>query len=169
MSFLRKRMTLLTKRANKLISTKMNTQKKIRQVSFFLSILLLTTSCSELEKNTKTEEDLNIKPSVVHTEKYDLQVFEFDPRAGGEIVGDLGTRLTFPPFSFIDMNGFIVDGTIRLELKEFYVDLEGHSHVMSLKEESRLLSDCSFELRAYEGDLPLLFEQSLDIASVMEH
>jgi hypothetical protein len=146
----------------------MNIQKRIRQLIFFLSILLLATSCSELEKKTETKESNFVAKSVVHTEKYDLQVFEFDARTGGEIVGDLGTRLTFSPFSFIDMNEFIVDGKIKLELKEFYVDVEGHSHVMSLKEENRLLSDCSFELRAYEGKLPLLFQQSLDIASVID-
>lgn len=147
----------------------MNTQKKIRTIAFFLSTLLLITSCSKLEKNANTQEPKITTKSVAHTEKYDLQVFEFDPRVGGEIVGDLGTRLTFPPYSFVDMNGFIIDTPIRLELKEFYVDIEGHSHVMSLKEENRLLSDCSFELRAFDDKLPLLFEQTLDIASVMEH
>ena len=146
----------------------MNTQNRIRQISFFLSILLFTTSCTQLEKKTTVNDPDPISKPVVHTEKYDLQNFEFDTRAGGEVVGDLGTRLTFPPFTFVDMNGFIVDGTIRLELKEFYVDVEGHSHQMSLKEDSRLLSDCSFELRAYEGKLPLLFQQTLDIASVMD-
>ena len=146
----------------------MNTQKWIRQISFFLSILLLTTSCTELDEKTDTNESDFVTKSVGHTEKYDLQVLKFDAGAGGEIVGDLGTRLTFPPFTFVDMNGFIVDGIVKLELKEFYVDVEGHSHQMSIKEENRLLSDCSFELRAYEGTLPLLFQQSLDIASVID-
>lgn len=147
----------------------MNTQQSIRQIIFFLSILLLTTSCSEFEKKSEIQEPKkNISEIVGHTEKYDLQIFEFDARAGGEIVGDLGTRLTFPPFTFVDMNGFIVDATIRLELKEFYVDVEGHPHQMSLKEENILLSDCSFELRAYEGKLPLIFQQNLDIASVID-
>jgi hypothetical protein len=146
----------------------MNIQTTISKIFFFLSILSFTTSCSEFEKPTLDEQAKNKFKTVIQTEDYELQYFEFDATNGGELVGSLGTRLNFPEFSFEDMNGFLVEGKIKLELKEYYVDIEGHSDQMSLKEDNKLLSDCSFELRAFDGDMPLIFLNNLDIAGMIE-
>ena len=134
-------------------------------------ILLVLASCTELDtpnnrnKNTHVQENRAI--SVTLEDNYKLEIFELDAAKGGEIVGGLGTRLTFPPFAFEDINGFVIDGKVRLELKEFYVDAE-ETHQLFLKEDNQVLHDYAFELRGYEGKLPLVFVSNLDVAALMD-
>lgn len=131
------------------------------------SFLFLFTSCSKKNSaiSNKPEKELDSK---IAKQEFELQVFDFDATTGGEIVGKLGTRLTFPPYAFQDISGFLIEGKIKLELKEFYVDTEESQHELLLRDDNKMLCDCTFELRAFEGKLPLVFLSSMNIAGLME-
>ncbi|MBW1298282.1 hypothetical protein [Aquimarina litoralis] len=102
-----------------------NVNLKMTHLLFFILLTLLFVSCSKNDDN-----DIIITPPILGGQELETEIIEnreeavqtFTLNGGGtgEIYGEEGTVLYFPPNSIVDQSGAPVSGAITIELIEIY-------------------------------------------------
>ncbi len=104
-----------------------NNSKNVK--TMILSYLLLVFTIIFFGSCNNDDSEMSIPPSInglevtakiIQNREDAKQTRTLDAIAGGEVQGDEGTILFFPPNSFLDQNGDPVTGNVTIELIEIY-------------------------------------------------
>ncbi|GAA4273871.1 hypothetical protein U6A24_01980 [Aquimarina gracilis] len=98
---------------------------KTTTVSFLLLALaiLFLGSCNNDDSEMSVPPSINgleVTAKIIQNREDAKQTHTLDANAGGEVQGDEGTILFFPPNSFLDQNGDPVTGNVTIEFIEIY-------------------------------------------------
>ncbi len=96
-------------------------------VIHFLSVALAILFLGSCSKNDDNDVDpqlildgLEFKAEIIENREEAKQTVTINSTGGGEVYGQEGTILYFPPNSFLDQNGDPVTGSVTIELIEIY-------------------------------------------------
>lgn len=90
-------------------------KKFIVSLTLIMVVTVILFSCRKNEKLPVTEETYD---SFVNANKAPWQLFSVNAAQGGTIIGARGTKITFPPNAFANMNNTIATGTVAVSLQE---------------------------------------------------
>jgi hypothetical protein len=86
----------------------------MKKISFILLAFAALISCKKDQSDNPADQYSNFKPA----HQAENQLFQLNGAAGGNITGRRGTKITFPPNSFVDAANNPVTGSITVTLNE---------------------------------------------------
>ncbi len=124
-----------------MVSHEANADKNIEIMKKFKNILGLILVTIVLTSCLKNDDDIQPVPQAdgeallgrfLKNRTGDVETFSLDAETGGNITGNQGTKVNFPPNAF-GLNGAVITGNITIELLEIYTKAD-----MLLKNNSTL-------------------------------